>query len=60
MGKKRPNYDGPITYKGKDDGCFLCGGEKLLWREAMLCVECDNDEHLSATWFTNFAESEGK
>lgn len=57
--KKRPNYDGPLVYKGNDEGCFLCGGEKLEWHEVHLCVECDNRDDMRGTWFVHFAEAEG-
>jgi hypothetical protein len=60
---KRPKdqYATPATYRGDWDECYLCGGEKLLWKVNMLCVVCDNrDDNLRASWFQNFVDSEGR
>jgi len=55
---KSHNYNSPWRYRGADDECHLCGGEKLPWRDCMLCVVCDNRDDGEGTWFEAFAETE--
>lgn len=45
-------------FRGGDDGCYLCDGEKLPWREGMFCIICDNRDDGDATWFQQFVEYE--
>lgn len=57
----QPKYERWV-YRGDDDACYLCGGERMFWgvdEEANFCVECDNRDDLHGTWFLNFADSEG-
>lgn len=54
----KPNHYLDWKYRGEEDGCFLCGGEKLPWKEAMLCIICDNRDDGASVWFQAFAESQ--
>jgi hypothetical protein len=56
---KTPSYNEPAQFRGDWEECYLCGGEKLVWHDTGLCVECDNREDLRGTWFIHFAETEG-
>jgi hypothetical protein len=57
--KKHPSYNEPAQFRGDWEECYLCGGEKLVWHDTGLCVECDNRDDLRGTWFIHFAETEG-
>ena len=54
---RSPDY-GQWQYRGGWDECYLCGGEKLPWQGAMICVVCDNRDDGEATWFDLFAQTE--